>query len=86
MPWLPACGRRLDSIGRDVARHQRQSLAPLGQSGRDEHGDGVITQGCVAGAKTGAPATFVPLPLPATNARAKIRIELRRGGTTISMT
>jgi transposase len=36
--------------------------------------------------KTGTPATFVPLSLPAPNASAEIRIELRRGATTISVT
>jgi len=36
--------------------------------------------------KASTPATFVPLSLPAPNARADVRIELRRGGTTISVT
>ena len=35
--------------------------------------------------KTGTPATFVPLSLPATSAGTDVRIELRRGGTTISV-
>lgn len=36
--------------------------------------------------KTSTPASFVPLSLPAPNASTDVRIELRRGGTTISVT
>lgn len=37
-------------------------------------------------AKASTPATFVPLSLPAPNASMDVRIELRRGGTTILVT
>lgn len=36
--------------------------------------------------KASTPATFVPLSLPAPSASTDVRIELRRGGTTISVT
>jgi transposase len=35
--------------------------------------------------EAGRPATFVPLSLPAPSANTDVRIELRRGGTTISV-
>lgn len=36
--------------------------------------------------KASASAAFVPMSLPASNASTDVRIELRRGGTTISVT
>jgi transposase len=36
--------------------------------------------------KASTPAAFVPVPLPASSASTDVRIELRRGGTTISVT
>ena len=40
----------------------------------------------LAAPKASTPATFVPLSLPAPSASTDVRIELRRGGTTISVT